>query len=67
MISFDTYLLFLIILLCLFNLFLIFSVSGFLIRLANSLVLFKKEIEDYYYIKKEDKSSDKQESGLVDL
>lgn len=63
----ETYLLFLVIFLFLINLILLFSISNFLIKLANSLVFFKKEIEDYYYIKKDKDKDNKQESGLVDL
>lgn len=56
--------------LCILNLIIILSLCNFLIKLANSLINFRKELEDYYYLKSTSAKSNQennQESGLVDL
>lgn len=66
------YLIILILAICITNLLFLISLSNFLVRIADSISLIRKEIEEYYYINqgrnnKSENKTNNQESGLVDL
>lgn len=55
--------------LCFLNLFILLSICNFLIKIANSLSVFRKELEDYYYVRDTKKTNNQvrnNENGLVD-
>lgn len=55
---------------CLINFIFLIMMSNFLVKIADSISSFRKELDDFYYIKNstvDNKVAKREESGLVDL
>lgn len=60
------YFIYIILFISILNLVFILMLSNFIVKLADSMKSFSKDLEDFYYLKN-NSNKQKEESGLVDI